>query len=176
MMKPIHFPIRVLNTLTSKQDGLQRLSLRHPIHFLALGFGSGLAPKAPGTFGTLAAIPVFLLLSALPFYGFLLSVLLTSVVGVWICDRAAKDMQVHDHPAIVWDEFAGFFITMLWVPVSWQTVLLGFILFRFFDILKPWPISVLDKKVHGGLGIMLDDILAGIFACLCLHGIMRFWL
>lgn len=139
------------------------------VHWLALGFGSGLAPKAPGTFGTLAAIPLYLLLCWLPAPGYLLAVVLCSVGGIWICDRSSKDFGVHDHPAIVWDEFAGFFITMAFVPLSAMNVLLGFALFRLFDILKPWPIGWLDKQVDGGLGIMLDDIVAGLMALTCMQ-------
>jgi phosphatidylglycerophosphatase A len=140
--------------------------LTQPIQFLALGFGSGLAPKAPGTFGTLAAIPVFLLLTMLmptPL-PYAIAVTVLGIVGIYICGKAADDLGVHDHPAIVWDEFVGFFITMFMVPVSWQSILVGFILFRIFDIFKPWPISFIDKKMTGGLGIMFDDVLAGIFA------------
>ncbi len=138
--------------------------LKQPIQFLALGFGSGLAPKAPGTFGTLAAIPLFLLLAMLTPLVYLGAVIVMSIAGIYICGQAAKDVGVHDHPAIVWDEFIGYFITMFMVPVSWQSILMGFLLFRLFDILKPWPISFIDKKISGGLGIMLDDILAGIFS------------
>ena len=157
-----------------RAQALTRVSLANPVHLLALGFGSGLAPKAPGTFGTLAAIPIFLLLSLLPFSGFVLATIFISVVGIWLCEKTANDMQVHDHPAIVWDEVAGYLISMLLVPVSWQTVLLGFVLFRIFDIAKPWPVSFFDKKVEGGLGIMLDDIVAGILACASLHLLLHF--
>jgi len=138
--------------------------LKQPIQFLALGFGSGLAPKAPGTFGTLAAIPLFLLLAMLTPLFYLIAVVLMSIVGIYICGKAAEDVGVHDHPAIVWDEFVGFFITMFMIPVSWESILVGFLLFRLFDILKPWPISFIDKKMSGGLGIMFDDIIAGVFA------------
>jgi len=140
--------------------------LTQPIQFLALGFGSGLAPKAPGTFGTLAAIPIFLLLTIFmptPF-SYALAVTVMALAGIYICGKAAADVGVHDHPAIVWDEFVGFFITMFMVPVSWQSILVGFILFRVFDIFKPWPISFIDKKMVGGIGIMFDDVVAGIFA------------
>ncbi|MGB2742306.1 MAG: phosphatidylglycerophosphatase A [Cognaticolwellia sp.] len=143
--------------------------LSNPIHFLALGFGSGLAPKAPGTFGTLAAVPLFLLLTPLDNMLYLALVVLMSVTGIYICGKAAKDAGVHDHGAIVWDEFVGFLITMFLIPVTWQTLLVGFALFRFFDILKPWPISYLDKNCHGGLGIMLDDIVAGVAAWACMY-------
>ncbi|MCI2284586.1 phosphatidylglycerophosphatase A [Colwellia sp. MSW7] len=146
-----------------------KFDLKQPIQFLALGFGSGLAPKAPGTFGTLAAIPLFLLLSLLTPIMYLLAVVVVSIVGIYICDKAAEDVGVHDHPAIVWDEFAGYFITMIMVPISWQSIAVGFVLFRLFDILKPWPISFIDKKISGGLGIMLDDILAGIFSLIIMQ-------
>ncbi|REL30203.1 phosphatidylglycerophosphatase A family protein [Thalassotalea euphylliae] len=147
-----------------------QFKLSDPVQFLALGFGSGLAPKAPGTFGTLAAIPLYLLMANyLTTNAYLIVTSLVSLAGIWICDKAAKSVNVHDHPAIVWDEIAGFLITMLFVPLSLTNVVLGFLLFRIFDIVKPWPISIADKKVHGGLGIMLDDILAGAIACLGLH-------
>ncbi len=90
-------------------------------------------------------------------------------MGIWICGKTAEDMGVHDDSSIVWDEVAGMLITMLAVPLSWQTLLMGFVLFRFFDILKPWPISYLDKHVHGGFGIMIDDVLAGLFALFIIH-------
>ncbi len=149
-------------------NSTENFQLSNPIHFLALGFGSGLAPKAPGTFGTLAAIPVFLLAAYLSNVYYISLVVIMSVAGVYICEKAAKDAGVHDHGAIVWDEIVGFMITMLLMPINWLTILVGFALFRFFDILKPWPISYLDKNCHGGLGIMLDDIAAGIAAWLCM--------
>jgi len=147
----------------------EKFSLSNPIHFLALGFGSGLLPKAPGTFGTLASIPLYLLMVALSNVSYAVIVLLICVSGIYICGKAATDAGVHDHGAIVWDEIAGFLITMFMVPISWQSILVGFLLFRVFDIFKPWPISYIDKHVHGGFGIMLDDILAGIFALACMH-------
>mgnify|MGYP005988882807 CR=1 FL=1 len=145
--------------------------LTQPVQFLALGFGSGLAPKAPGTFGTLAAIPVFLLLTLLmptPLH-YALAVIVMGIAGIYICGKAADDVGVHDHPAIVWDEFVGFFITMFMIPISWQSIVVGFVLFRIFDIFKPWPISFIDKKMTGGLGIMFDDVLAGVFALVIMH-------
>jgi phosphatidylglycerophosphatase A len=147
-------------------DNKPAFDLRQPVQFLALGFGSGLAPKAPGTFGTLAAIPLFLLLTMLmptPL-PYAIAVIVMGLAGIYICGKAADDVGVHDHPAIVWDEFVGFFITMFMVPVSWQSILVGFILFRIFDIFKPWPISFIDKNMTGGSGIMFDDVLAGFFA------------
>lgn len=138
--------------------------LSDPVQFLALGFGSGLSPKAPGTFGTLAAIPLFLLLSQLPVSQYMAVLSVMALFGIHICGYTAKAVGVDDHPAIVWDEIVGFMITMIMVPVSVTTIVVGFALFRFFDIVKPWPISAVDKKIHSGFGIMLDDIIAGIMA------------
>ncbi|MEW6994547.1 phosphatidylglycerophosphatase A [Colwelliaceae bacterium MEBiC 14330] len=153
----------------SEKNSSVSFNLANPIQFLALGFGSGLAPKAPGTFGTLAAIPLFFLMSALTPLYYALVVVLVCISGVYICGKAARDVGVHDHGAIVWDEFAGFFITMFMIPVTWQSVCVGFILFRIFDIAKPWPISVADKNLTGGFGIMFDDILAGLLALAIMH-------
>jgi phosphatidylglycerophosphatase A len=156
---------------------LPRPDLRNPVHFLAFGFGSGLAPKAPGTAGTLAAIPMLYLMSFLNNLEYLLVLAVVIVAGVWICEKSSSDLGLHDHPGIVWDEFAGLFVTMIAVPFSWKSVAAGFLLFRLFDIWKPWPISWLDKKVTGGLGIMLDDIVAGCFSAIVLHLLISFgWL
>jgi phosphatidylglycerophosphatase A len=153
----------------TKPDSNVNFDIKQPIQFLALGFGSGLAPKAPGTFGTLAAVPLFLLLAQLSTQHYFIAVVLMSIAGVYICGKAADDVGVHDHPAIVWDEFVGYFITMFMIPISWQSVVVGFLLFRFFDIVKPWPISYIDTKVSGGTGIMLDDVIAGIFSLIIMQ-------
>ena len=150
---------------------LNRTVLTSPVHFLAFGFGSGLSPKAPGTMGTLAAIPLYLLLMNLPLTGYLLALLLISVAGIWICGESSRRLGVHDHGGIVWDEFAGFLLTMTAAPQGWAWIVLGFALFRLFDIWKPWPVRVADRQLHGGLGIMLDDILAGIYAWLVLQAV-----
>jgi len=142
--------------------------------FLGLGFGSGLAPFAPGTFGTVAAIPVYLLLSLGGQTVYLAGLILVLVGGISICDSTAKILNSHDHPAIVWDEIAGFLVTMTVVSVSTVNVIVGFILFRFFDIIKPWPIKWVDRRIHGGLGIMLDDILAGAIAGILLF-LINLW-
>lgn len=153
-------------------DPKQKLSMSNPWHVFAVGFGSGLSPLVPGTMGTLASVPFALLLSGVSPLVYCLVVLLACVIGVKICDLTARDMGVHDHGSIVWDEFAGFWITMipvvLFAPVAldWHYWLTGFVLFRFFDMVKPWPISWLDKKVHGGLGIMIDDIVAGVISAI----------
>ncbi len=136
----------------------------NPLHLLACGLGSGAAPKAPGTFGTIAVVPLYLLIQPLAAWHYLLIVLAMTLFGVWLCHRVTEDLGVHDHPRIVWDEWVGFLITMWLAPSGWIWLLAGFVLFRLFDIVKPWPIYLLDRRVPGGWGIMLDDILAGIFA------------
>jgi len=148
--------------------------LKNPVHFLALGFGSGLAPKAPGTFGTLMVVPIYLLIKDLELSVYITIVAAATIAGIYICDRSSKLLGVHDHPGIVWDEFAGFLITMIAVPFDWIWLLLGFLLFRFFDIVKPWPIKPVDANMQGGLGIMMDDVIAGILAAMSLHLII--WL
>lgn len=143
--------------------------LANPNHFFAFGFGSGLAPKAPGTFGTLAAVPIYWLIQDLNWPLYLSWLLVTFALGVLWCDRSSKALGVHDHGGIVWDEFVGYWITMFMAPAGWLWIIIGFVLFRLFDIVKPWPIRWLDQKVHGGFGIMLDDLVAGIFAAVCLQ-------
>lgn len=156
-------------TLPTKNTPTFKQLLANPNHFFAFGFGSGLAAKAPGTFGTLAAIPFFWLIQDLSWPIYLSWLLVTFALGVLWCDRSSKALEVHDHGGIVWDEFVGFWITMFMAPAGWIWILVGFVLFRFFDIIKPWPINWLDKKVHGGFGIMIDDALAGIYALIALQ-------
>lgn len=146
--------------------------LRGPANFLALGAGSGLAPKAPGTFGTLVGIPVLFLMPQAS-AGYAVLVIALFALGVWCCDACARDLGVHDHPAIVFDEVVGYLVTMFAAPRSLGFVVLGFALFRCFDILKPWPIGPVDRRVGGGFGIMADDVLAGVFAAACLHLVAR---
>ena len=154
--------------MSNQHPGFKQL-FASPVNFLALGFGSGLAPRAPGTFGTLAAVPIYLVLVWLDNETVYLSIMLLIVVaGIWICERSAQLLGVHDHPAIVWDEIAGYLVTMAFVPWSLTNMIAGFCLFRLFDIWKPWPICIIDKKLKGGLGIMLDDVLAALYAALFL--------
>lgn len=140
-----------------------------PTHFLAFGFGSGLSPIAPGTMGTIAVIPIYLFMQNLNLLPYIILTAIISIVGIWICGASSKMLGVHDHGGIVWDEFAGYLITMIAAPSGWLWVIIGFVLFRIFDIWKPWPIHVVDKHVSGGFGIMLDDIIAGIFAGIVLQ-------
>jgi phosphatidylglycerophosphatase A len=147
-------------------------NLRNPVHFFALGFGSGLLKPGPGTWGTLAAVPLYWLIAAYlqtPLEVYLTITGLGFLIGVYLCGKTAQDVGAHDHGAIVWDEIIGFFVTMVAIAPSLTNIVLGFILFRIFDIFKPWPIKVVDQKVHGGFGIMVDDVIAGIAACLILH-------
>lgn len=137
----------------------------HPANFLALGLGSGLAPKAPGTFGTLAAVPIYYwLLQPLSLSLYLVVLAVTFMIGIWLCGRCAESLGVHDHGGIVWDEFVGLWVSCILLPPGWPWLLAAFVLFRIFDILKPWPIRALDRHVPGGIGIMLDDLLAGLYA------------
>jgi len=144
-------------------------SLHNPIHLLATGFGAGLAPFAPGTFGTLVGVALYLGLGGLPLAVYLGAVLVLLLVGVPLCGVTARDLEVDDHPGIVWDEIVGYLVTMVAAPTGWPWVAAGFALFRFFDVLKPWPIRTIDERMKGGAGIMLDDVLAGVFAGLCLQ-------
>lgn len=146
--------------------------LKHPLGFLALGFGSGLLPRAPGTAGTVAAIPVYLLLQPLQPAVYVALTVLLFIAGIPICNHVTKRLGVHDHPAIVWDEVVGFLVTMTFAPRGWAWILAGFLAFRFFDVLKPWPIRWLDRRIEGGLGVMLDDLVAGVFAAALLWGAM----
>lgn len=141
----------------------------HPAHFLALGFGSGLAPKAPGTAGTLAAFPLYWVLADHPFYWVWIAVFLAA--GVWACEVTGRDLGVHDHGGMVWDEIAAFLMVLPFAPAGWLGALLAFALFRLFDIWKPYPIGWLDARVPGGFGVMLDDVLAAGYAILCLLGV-----
>ncbi|MDG0996636.1 MAG: phosphatidylglycerophosphatase A [Gammaproteobacteria bacterium] len=143
--------------------------MTNPIHALAFGLGSGLAPFAPGTFGTLVAIPLYLVLQPLSLSVYMALLLLLILVSIYICGESAKQLKTHDHSGIVLDEICGYLVTMILVPNGWLWIVLGFLLFRLFDIWKPWPINWLDRRVQGGLGIVIDDVLAGVFAAICLQ-------
>jgi phosphatidylglycerophosphatase A len=143
---------------------LSKKVFQFPAYFIAFGFGSGLAPKAPGTWGTLAAIPLYVLLTHYGWVVYLSVTLMSFILGVFVCEKVSSDLGTHDFGGIVWDEIVGFWITMFLVPVSLTWIVVGFVLFRVFDIWKPWPIGWVDKQVGGGLGIMLDDVVAGLAA------------
>jgi phosphatidylglycerophosphatase A len=156
-----------------------RLILTTLEHFLAYGFGAGLAPKAPGTFGTLVALPLWVLFAWIVTDPILYLIFCTAlfIAGCWICGESARLLGLHDAPGIVFDEIVGFFIAAFpLLGMSFDLALglwifVAFALFRFFDIIKPWPIRWLDRHVHGGFGIMLDDAVAALFVVACLYGL-----
>ena len=146
-----------------------QLVLSHPAHLLSFGFGSGLARKAPGTFGTLVAFPMYWYLAPrLSDAVFILVLIWAFAIGVWVCDRTGKALGVADHSGMVWDEIVAFMLVLFFTPPGWEWSLLAFALFRFFDIVKPQPIRYFDSNWHGGLGVMFDDLLAAGYALLCL--------
>lgn len=160
--------------MSDKNRKIYFRELKDPVVFIAMGLGSGLSPKAPGTAGTLMTVPLVYLLQQQSIMIYALATILVLVTGSWICGYAAKKLQVHDHSGIVYDEVAGFLITMIMAPAGWYWMLSGFVLFRFFDAVKPWPISWVDKNIHGGFGIMLDDVIAGAISLCCLLLIEHF--
>ena len=146
-----------------------RLLFSHPAHFFSLGFGSGLMPKGPGTAGTLVAFLLYWLIAPrLNDYFFILFLIVAFLAGIEICDKTGRALGVEDHGGIVWDEIVAFLLVLFFTPdgIAWQ--ILAFVLFRFFDIVKPQPIRHFDQNLHGGLGVMFDDILAAGYALLCL--------
>lgn len=146
--------------------------LAHPAHFIAFGFGAGLASRAPGTFGTLVALPLYALIAGLPALAYWGLLLLGGLLGIWACGRTGRALGVPDHASIVWDEIIAFLLVLRFTPPSWWGYVLAFALFRMFDIWKPFPIGWLDARVKGGVGVMLDDLLAAGYAILCLTGVM----
>jgi len=152
-----------------KQVNLATRVWQDPVYFIAFGFGSGLMPVAPGTWGTLAAIPIYLLLLHSHWAVYLFLTIMAFILGVWVSDKVTKDLGIHDYKGIVWDEVVGYLLTMFMAPKGLFWMVAGFILFRIFDIWKPQPIRYIDQKVHGGLGIMLDDVLAAVPAWLILQ-------
>ena len=150
-------------------DAQRRALLSSPAGWLACGFGSGLAPVAQGTFGSLAAILPWLLLRQLSLPVNVLVIVVGFLIGVWACDVAGRALGVDDHRSLVWDEFVGQWIALLPALLApWWAVMAGFVLFRLFDVWKPWPIRWLDRHLKGGLGVMVDDVVAGLFAAILL--------
>lgn len=145
---------------------------RSPVLATAFGFGAGLSPKAPGTVGTLLAIPLWWLSSGLGTIPYLTLAAVGFIVGIWVCGRALSLLGQHDHPGIVIDEVSGYFTALVVVPLDIRWLALSFVLFRFFDIIKPWPIGWLDRRVGGGFGVMLDDLVAGLFTALVLLAVV----
>lgn len=165
-----------MNAKVSLSPSQRQALLAHPAGWIACGFGSGLVPRAQGTLGSaLAFLPWWFLWRGLPLPGYGLMLILTFAVGVWACGESSRRLGFPDHRALVWDEFVGQWLTLLPVLVwgtSWWTLLIGFILFRLFDVWKPWPIRWLDAHVKGGAGVMVDDVVAGVFGAIVLAIIM----
>ena len=149
-------------------------TLRDPVHLFALGFGAGLAPVAPGTFGSLVGLAFGILVLQAGWWALAVATLAATLAGVWVCGESARRLGVHDHPAIVWDEIAGMMLVMLAAPPTPWGAIAAFALFRVFDVWKPWPIREVDHGLKGGAGIMLDDILAALFAAAALLLIRRY--
>mgnify|MGYP000881719611 FL=1 len=162
--------------MTAPQNPLERVTLRNPIHFLALGFGSGLLHPAPGTWGSLVGVVLgALLLPWLSAKTFFILTALCFFLGIWLCERTSHDMGVHDHGSIVWDEIVAVFLVLLTVPqVSLFWCAIAFVTFRLFDILKPYPIRYFDEKLTNGFGIMVDDILAAGYSILVILALAHF--
>lgn len=153
-----------MSEAVGKSSRLSAGLLKDPVHLVALGFGSGLSPVAPGTCGTLLAVPLAYVLLQAPVVIAVVVAAIAFVGGVWVTGESARRLGVHDHAGIVWDEIAAFLALVLVLPPAWPWVVAGFLAFRAFDILKPWPIRDLDHRLAGGLGIMLDDLVAAVFA------------
>lgn len=146
--------------------------LSHPAYFFALGFGSGLAKKAPGTFGTLVGFPLFWLTSTYSISTQLIVIFALFLIGIYFCDKTGKALGVADHGSIVWDEIVAMMLVLAFSPSSWLNWVVAFLLFRLFDIWKPFPIKQFDAKLKNGFGVMLDDLLAAIYAILSLKIIL----
>jgi phosphatidylglycerophosphatase A len=154
---------------------IKKVALGSPSGLLAFGFGSGLSPFAPGTMGTVVAIPFVFALKSLGAPGFWIALLLLFLLGIQICGHVSRKLGMHDHGGIVWDEMVGYWLAIAFVPLQWHWLLAAFVLFRFFDIYKPWPIRQLDQKVSGGFGIMIDDIVAALFTIIVLAVLQSWW-
>ena len=152
----------------SGTENLTRVVIRDPVHWLAFGFGTGLLPKAPGTFGSLPGLLLAWLTLPLALEWRLAVALALILAGIWICGESARRLGIHDHPGIVWDEITGMYLTLLVAPTQIAFWALAFGLFRLFDIWKPWPIRDLDHRLAGGVGIMLDDLVAALYAAILL--------
>ena len=155
-----------------------RFLLRHPAHFLALGFGSGLITPAPGTWGSIAALPLAAGLHLAGVQGVMLAWLALPlfVLGVWVCDVTGRALGVADSGHIVWDEIVAMLLVLAAVPATPLAWLAALLAFRVFDIVKPWPIRWLDARVHGGFGVMLDDVVAALFAVIVLQPVLPYLL
>lgn len=148
----------------------RRTLLSHPAGWIATALGAGLSPKAPGTAGSaIALLPWWFLLRGLPLAWYVVALAAGFALGVWACGIAGRRLGVEDHGALVWDEVVGMWVALFAAPAGWPWMIAGFVLFRLFDIGKPWLVGLADRRVKGGVGVMLDDLVAGIFALVVLQ-------
>lgn len=151
---------------------MKNLTIFNPIYFLAFGFGSGKISPAPGTWGTIAGLifAIIIYYLGLNYWLELALIVIAFFAGIYICDKTSHDMGVHDHGSIVWDEIVAIWLVIFFMPEkNTQYFFLAFLIFRIFDIFKPYPIKILDKKVSGGLGIMIDDLLAAVYSLIVIY-------
>jgi phosphatidylglycerophosphatase A len=164
-----------IDQFKKKRTPLPHSVWTNPLHFITCGFGLGAFPYFPGTIATIASIPIVIFLSHFSVYFYGLACLVLFLTGIYLCGKTNKDFKTDDHPATVFDEIATFPITMIGIPLNWKYLLIAFLLFRFFDIVKPWPISWADKNIHGGFGVMFDDVLAALASLIILHCMLYFF-
>ena len=152
------------------KDFKKYVQLTNPIHLLAVGLGSGMSPIMPGTMGSAMAIPLWLLFNGLQPYLYWVLIVVAFIFGCFLCQKTSDDTHTHDSGHIVWDEFVGMWITLFFIPqISVLWVAIAFVAFRVFDMAKPWPIRWFDKRVQGGFGIMVDDVIAAIFSSVTVY-------
>ena len=154
------------------KDFKKYVQLTNPIHLLAVGLGSGMSPIMPGTMGSAMAIPLWLLFNGLQPYLYWVLIVVAFIFGCFLCQKTSDDTHTHDSGHIVWDEFVGMWITLFFIPqISVLWIAIAFFAFRVFDMAKPWPIRWFDKRVPGGFGIMVDDVIAAIFSSLTVYAL-----
>ena len=152
------------------KDFKKYVQLTNPIHLLAVGLGSGMSPIMPGTMGSAMAIPLWLLFNGLQPYLYWILIVVAFIFGCFLCQKTSDDTHTHDSGHIVWDEFVGMWITLFFIPqISVLWIAIAFFAFRVFDMAKPWPIRWFDKRVPGGFGIMIDDVIAAIFSSVTVY-------
>lgn len=142
---------------------------KNPWHFIAFGFGTGAIPIAPGTFGTLITIPIYLYLTTFSLTFYFVFLIAFTVFSIWLCEKVSREIKIDDHQGMCIDEMVGFLVTMFHAPYGFSWIIFGVILFRFFDIVKPWPIRQIDDRMKGGLGMILDDVLAGVYSLIIIQ-------
>lgn len=160
--------------ILNKKNKIPKSIWKNPIELIACGFGIGAIPWMPGTFGTILGIIFYIFLSRFSLLTYIIIAIFLFIFGVIICDITNRRFGTFDHPAAVWDEIVGFLFVMIGIPKVWYYIFIGFILFRIFDVWKPWPISWLEKNIIGGLGVMIDDIVAALYSWIILIFIINF--